>query len=168
MKHVLTVDLEEWYSASNFENALPRESWAWERLADAGIQYDSTVFTVLHDRYGEPDTPRAPFDIVVNGRLFREFLLSTVRRAGRNLPVARGGYLRLYPLGVTRWALRRLGAEGLSAVLYLHPWEVDPAQPSPVAHWLGVWRHRVGMKTLTRKLDRRRRDFSFGPFLDFL
>lgn len=142
------------------------DSWAWEALADAGIRYDSSVFPVLHDRYGEPDAPRSPFDVPAGGRVIREFPLSTVRVAGRNLPVAGGGYLRLYPLGVTRWAIRRMAAEGLSAIVYLHPWEIDPDQPIPPAHWLRVWRHRVGMKSLLRRLDVLLDSFEFVPFRD--
>jgi polysaccharide deacetylase family protein (PEP-CTERM system associated) len=144
------------------------DTWAWEALADAGIRYDSSVFPVVHDRYGEPDAPRGPFTVSVGDRAIREFPLSTVRLAGRNLPVAGGGYLRLYPLGVTRWAIRRLEAEGLPAIVYLHPWEMDPDQPIPPAHWLRVWRHRVGMKRLMSKLDRLLQLFRFGPFREWL
>ncbi|MBU1693500.1 MAG: DUF3473 domain-containing protein [Verrucomicrobia bacterium] len=144
------------------------DTWAWETLAAAGIRYDSSVFPVIHDRYGEPEAPRAPFTVSVGDRAIREFPLSTVRVGGRHLPVAGGGYLRLYPLGVTRWAIRRLEAEGLSAIVYLHPWEVDPEQPIPPAHWLRVWRHRVGMKTLINKLDSLLTTFSFVPFREIL
>lgn len=140
-------------------------SWAWDVLGGEGIQYDSSVFPVLHDRYGEPDAPRAPYDIRWSGGSIREIPPSTVRLRGRNLPVAGGGYLRLYPYTLTRWAIRRINQDGLPAVVYLHPWEIDPDQPSPSVPALVRWRHRVGMASLIRKLDRLLRDFDFGPVM---
>ena len=37
-----------------------------------------------------------------------ELPLSTIRMAGVNLPVAGGGYLRLFPSALTRWAIHHL------------------------------------------------------------
>lgn len=145
-----------------------RDAWAWDVLAGAGIEYDSSVFPIVHDRYGEPDAPRAPFSVKAGEAALREFPLSTVRLAGRNLPVAGGGYLRLYPLWITRMAIDRLDREGISAIIYIHPWEIDPDQPVPPAHWLRVWRHRVGMATLTNKLDRLLDAYSFMPFREIM
>ena len=58
-----------------------------------------------------------------------EFPVSTVRLAGWNCPVAGGAYFRLLPLWVTRRPIDRINAEGRPAVLYLHPWEMDPGEP---------------------------------------
>ena len=137
--------------------------WAWEILAKQGIEYDSSIFPVVHDRYGEPDAPRTPFQITACGKSIREIPLSTVRLAGRNLPVAGGGYLRLFPYSFTRWAIRRLNREGIPAIVYFHPWEIDPGQPRPKVSRLRLWRHRVGLDHFARKLDRLLDDFAFGP-----
>jgi hypothetical protein len=56
--------------------------------------------------------------------------MSTVDLLGRRLPVAGGGYLRLYPFALTCRAIQWLNRKrGLPAIVYLHPWELDPDQP---------------------------------------
>src|SRR3546814_11987384 len=56
-----------------------------------------------------------------------EVPISTLRLRGRNLPSGGGGYFRLLPYGVSRWALRRLArAVRQPPVFYFHPWEPQP------------------------------------------
>src|SRR5206468_285736 len=75
-----------------------------------------------------------------------EFPVSTVRLAGWNCPVAGGAYFRLLPLWVTRRAIDRINAEGRPAVVYLHPWEMDPEEPDvPEAPFLARARHRLNL-----------------------
>lgn len=137
--------------------------WAWEVLQNANIEYDSSIFPIRHDRYGQPDAPRSPFVIKTPENYLLECPMSTLRLMGQNFPVAGGGYLRLYPYWFTRWAVARLNREGLPAIVYIHPWEIDPEQPKPPASRLKLWRHRVGMRGLVGKLDRLLGEFEFGP-----
>jgi len=47
------------YRAPTF--SVVRETlWSLEVLAEKGFQYDSSIFPILHDRYGIPDAPRFP------------------------------------------------------------------------------------------------------------
>ncbi len=150
------------YRAPSF--SLRREmSWAWDALYSAGIRYDSSIFPVLHDRYGEPDAPRFPFAIRSGEGQIVEFPLSTVTALSWNIPVAGGGYFRLYPLALTRWALKRINREGHPAVVYLHPWEFDPDHPTPRASRAAVLRHRIGLRSVLPRLDRLLGDLRFGP-----
>jgi polysaccharide deacetylase family protein (PEP-CTERM system associated) len=95
--------------------------WALEEIAALGLRYDSSIFPIYNPRYGIQDAQRFPH--FRNGLI--EFPISTVRWAGINLPVAGGGYLRLFPYAVTRWAIRRINAQGQPAMIYLHPYELD-------------------------------------------
>src|SRR3546814_19634441 len=61
-----------------------------------------------------------------------EWPVTTARFAGRTLAAGGGGFMRMLPYGFTRWAIARMNAEGHPAILYFHPWEIDPGQP-PVA-----------------------------------
>ncbi len=137
--------------------------WAWRILAELGIRYDSSIFPVVHDRYGDPGAPRFLHRIRSDRGEIVEFPLSTLTARGRNLPVGGGGYLRLYPLRVSRWAIRRINREGHPAVVYVHPWELDPQQPRPRAPWSTLLRHRVGIDSVRRKLDALLSEFRFGP-----
>jgi polysaccharide deacetylase family protein (PEP-CTERM system associated) len=135
--------------------------WAWRLLAEAGFRYDSSVYPVAHDRYGEPDAPRFPHAVSRDGTTLVEFPPSTLRLGARNLAVAGGGWFRLYPLALTRWAIRRINAERQPAVVYLHPWEFDPDQPVPAVSRRVRWRHRVGLASVPHKLDRLLDEFRF-------
>lgn len=122
------------YRAPSF--SITRKSlWALDILAEEGFRYDSSIYPILRDRYGIPGAPRHPFPVrVAAGTRGTASLLevppSTVRCLGVNLPVGGGGYLRLFPAPLFRRALARLiEGERRPAVLYVHPWELDPDQP---------------------------------------
>ena len=95
---------------------------------------------------------------VVKSKNFRH------RRFGfQNIPVAGGGYLRLFPYRITRWAIRHLNeAERQPAMVYLHPWEIDPDQPRIVAPWRSRFRHYQNLKSTEAKCLKLLDDFSSG------
>ena len=128
--------------------------WAAEVLVDLGFAYDSSLYPVVHDRYGIPGAPRHPYLLrTPGGRQIVEVPPSTIRVAGITLPVAGGGYLRLYPLAFTRWAIDRIHRrDGMPAVIYVHPWETDPDQPRMNGPLLSRMRHYVGLRTTVPKL----------------
>ncbi|HEX4600699.1 MAG TPA: XrtA system polysaccharide deacetylase [Gemmatimonadales bacterium] len=147
------------YRAPTFSVIRPTR-WALQTLRRAGYRYDSSIFPVHHDRYGIPDAPT----VLHRADGIWEVPLSVLEFHKLRLPVAGGGYFRLYPLWLTRWAIRRLEQAGRPAVVYLHPWEFDPSQP-----WVrGVgalrsFRHRVGIARNARKLASLLRAFRFAP-----
>src|SRR6185503_12229305 len=124
--------------------------WAIDVLLDLGFRYDSSILPVRDQLYGIPNAHRFPYPITREGQSLTEFPVSTVRFAGRTLPLG-GAYLRLFPYGCTRWGLRRIEAEGKSAMLYVHPWELDPEQP------------RLRVRSTEAKVRRMLADFRFAP-----
>lgn len=135
--------------------------WALEVLRRAGYRYDSSIFPVHHDRYGIPD---APATVHRRAGGIWEVPLAVLELGGARLPIAGGGYFRLYPLWLTRWAIRRLERADRPAVVYLHPWELDPGQPR--VRGLGLlrtFRHRVGIGRTARRLVQLLREFPFAP-----
>ncbi len=149
------------YRAPSFSitRAVP---WAVDVIQDSGLRYDSSIMPATgHHRYGIADAPRFAH---AHGNGLLEFPIATVRIGGRNWPAAGGGYFRLFPLGVTRWALRHINRHGQPAVVYLHPWEFDPEQPripGPSA-WLR-FRHYVNQGRTAPRLERLMREFAFAP-----
>lgn len=131
-----------------------RSLWAHEILAEEGFVYSSSVFPILHDRYGIDDYPRFPLKLPIAGRELWEFPLTTLRIGGRNLPVAGGGYLRLLPARTIAMALAHVNnRERQPAIVYLHPWEIDPEIPRYRQGWLRDTRGYVGLKGTLAKLD---------------
>jgi polysaccharide deacetylase family protein (PEP-CTERM system associated) len=140
-----------------------RTLWALDVLVEAGFEYDSSIFPVHHDRYGEPRAPRRPYVIERPAGRIVELPPLTARVAGANLPLAGGGYLRLMPVGAMEWAIRRMNRSGAPAVVYLHPWETEPRQPRLPLGRMGQWRHRVGLGWTVGKLRRLLARHRFGP-----
>lgn len=144
--------------------------WAYDVLREEGYAFSSSIFPVRHDRYGIPDFSRSPVQLVgEDGASIWEFPMTTWRVLGRNFPAAGGGWLRLLPAGLTAHAVRRSLADGRPAMVYVHPWEVDPDQP----HVSGVsrrssWRHHVNLGRTSTRLERLLREFSFGAVGDVL
>ncbi len=147
-----------------------RSLWALDILAELGFAYDSSIFPIHHDRYGIPDSPRGPYGLTMsNGCSLIEFPPSTVSLWGYRLPVAGGGYFRLYPYPLTRSALAYINRwEGQPFIFYLHPWEIDPEQPRIRTSMLSAFRHYTNLNRCEERLHRLLRDFSFAPARDVL
>ncbi|GAB4256642.1 MAG: DUF3473 domain-containing protein [Deferrisomatales bacterium] len=94
-----------------------------------------------------------------------EVPITTLRLAGRSVPIAGGGYFRLFPYRFTRWGLRRINErEGRPFVFYLHPWELDPGQPRIDGAGLkSRLRHYLNLEKTEGRLRRLLRDFRFRP-----
>jgi polysaccharide deacetylase family protein (PEP-CTERM system associated) len=142
--------------------------WAVDVLAECGFEYDSSIFPVRHDRYGIPDAPRGPFWAVGEKRELLELPPLTYRAMGFNLPVAGGGYFRLFPLGVMRAGLRQAARAPSPSVamLYFHPWEFDPDQPRLPLGRVSRWRTYVGMRRTTDRLRSLLKGYSFTRAID--
>lgn len=157
------------YRAASY-SITKRSLWALDILAELGFAYDSSIFPVHHDRYGIPGSPRWPYrlDTSRDGSLI-EFPPSTLAVGGHRLPVAGGGYFRIYPYQLTRFALSRINRiEGQPFIFYLHPWEIDPEQPRIRAGWLSTFRHYTNLNRCEARLRRLLRDFLFVPARDVL
>ena len=132
--------------------------WAFDCIARAGYRYSSSVYPVRHDHYGMPDAPRFAHRLP-NGLI--EVPMSTAQVAGVNLPAAGGGYFRLVPYAVSRWAIERVNRiDGRSAIFYLHPWELDPDQPRvDGAPMRARFRHYLNLRKTEARLAQLLGDF---------
>lgn len=143
--------------------------WAWETLCKLGLRYDSSIFPVKHDVYGVPDAPRFPFEIkFTSGESLLEFPLSTAVIWGNNVPMAGGGYLRLYPYWFIRKYVRRINEEGRPAIIYLHPWEMDPDLPRVDLGIFKKLRHYGNLSLMEERLRRLLDEFSFTTVKEVL
>jgi len=136
--------------------------WALDILAEAGFKYDSSIFPVHHDNYGIPGSPTDPHILKTSvGNQLVEFPLSTYKILGQSVPVAGGGYFRLYPYWLSRFFYKNLNKISKPFVFYLHPWEVDPDQPRVKVSWFSEFRHYNNLDVCENRLSRLLEDFSF-------
>lgn len=143
--------------------SITRESlWALDILLEEGIRFDSSIFPIMHDRYGIPDCDPLPHVIrEKDGRVLREIPLSVARFGRLNLPYSGGGYFRLLPLWFTQYCARRTLSSGAPVVVYLHPWEFDPDQPRVTSSPLNSFRHYYGLQHTRAKLERFLKQYQF-------
>ncbi|MBN2580003.1 MAG: sugar transferase [Pirellulales bacterium] len=155
------------YRAPSF-SITGQSRWALEILVEEGFLVDSSVFPIHHDRYGIPDAAPRPHFLTTEAGPLWEFPPAVVRLAGMNVPVAGGGYFRLYPLAWTLYCLRRINeTEQRPFTFYVHPWELDPKQPRiPSAPWLSRFRHYVNLSRNEEKLAGLLQRFHFGRLCD--
>jgi polysaccharide deacetylase family protein (PEP-CTERM system associated) len=133
--------------------------WALDVLAETGHRYSSSIYPIRHDLYGMPEAPRFAFQ--ANGGAMLEVPVTTVELFRRNYPCGGGGYFRLLPYAMSRWAMRRVNEhDGQSCVFYFHPWELDPEQPRQAG--LGFktrFRHYLNLRRMEQRLVRLLGDF---------
>lgn len=139
--------------------------WALDILLEEGYRYDSSIFPILHDRYGIPNATRFPGVVnTVSGSSLLEFPISTVRILGTNLPFVGGGYLRHFPMRYILWGIRRVNVvERQPVILYVHPWEIDPDQPSMPVGPLNRFRHYRNLDQTQQRLELLLDRFQFTP-----
>ncbi len=156
------------YRAPSF--SLTQETaWAIPILLDHGIEYDSSILPVRRPYGGVAEAPRAPWRLSDgNGRTLWELPPATMRVLGRSVPFGGGGYFRLLPYPIVRWALRRLNRAGAPGFVYLHPWELDPGQPVLPVRRSHRFQHYVNLHRTAAKLDQLLADFAFVPFGELL
>ena len=144
--------------------------WALDILAELGFAWDSSIFPVHHDRYGLPGASRWPHRLrTPTGGSLIEFPLSTCALFGYRLPIAGGGYFRLYPYWLSRLGLSRINRrERRPFIFYLHPWEIDPDQPRIPAGRLSSFRHYNNLHRCEERLERLLDSFEFATVSEVL
>jgi len=155
------------YRAPSF-SITGRSLWAFDILIEAGFTHDSSIFPIHHDLYGMPGAPATPFLLRIHGAELVEFPPSTVPFLGRRFPFSGGGYLRILPLAFQKRGFRILSRSKLPAMIYLHPWELDPEQPRIRAGFRARFRHYTGLGRTASRLRSLSRDFYFAPMSEAL
>ena len=156
------------YRAASY-SITEKSLWALDVLVEAGFEYDSSIFPVIHDRYGIPNAREYPHLLkTISGNYITEFPLSTAKLFIWRLPVAGGGYFRLYPYVLTKAGLSQINRKHHPFIFYLHPWELDPDQPRISASWLSRFRHYNNLDKCETRLRNLLSDFQFVTVWDVL
>lgn len=142
--------------------------WALEVLEREGFRFDSSIFPFKNFLYGVKNAPRFPYRTKkynVNSNLM-EFPPSTIRVLRKNIPFSGGFYLRALPVLFVAMCIRILNKQGHPAVMYIHPWEIDPDTPRLSLNLrdrlIQYWGIRINKKKLVYLLKR----FSFTSLLE--
>jgi polysaccharide deacetylase family protein (PEP-CTERM system associated) len=130
----------EGYRAPSY--TIHRETlWALDSLVEAGYTYDSSMFPIRGRRYGYPEGPTLPTRLTVGAGELVEFPMTTIPVGPLRIPVLAGSYLRLLPAWVSQAALRYQHLRRLPLMVNIHPWEIDPEQPTVGPSRRRAWSH---------------------------
>lgn len=148
-------------------------AWAIDVLKEIGLRYDSSVFPVKTYRYGLPNAPLFPYHISeMNLKVdntegdFLELPLSVYKIpvVNKNIPVSGGFYLRIFPYWFIKHAIKKINKMGQPAIIYIHPWELDPRQPRIKEL---EWHHYYRLESTERKFKKLLNDFKFSSIRDY-
>jgi len=106
-----------------------RTPWAYEILTELGLMYDASLFPYTTFLYGDSHAMLKPFLMCVKGRNLYEIPATVLELFGQRVPFGGGFYFRILPYWATRLATYLTNRAGRSVVFYLHPREIDLAQP---------------------------------------
>ena len=116
--------------------------WAIDVLAESGYAYDSSIFPIRGRRYGYPEGSISPGMVRgPSGATLAEFPMPTVSIGPMRIPVLAGAYLRLLPLPLSLLALEHHRSRARALIVNVHPWEVDPGQPTLGPSRIATWTH---------------------------
>ena len=162
--------------------------WFFDEVRAAGYVYDSSVFPGSRGHGGLPGAKPVPHVIKTSHGDLVEFPISLAplplldfsvasRPATHTSGVARsnkrayffgGGYLRFFPYALIRNRVKAVLAEDRPVIFYLHPREIDPAQPRLPMSAKRNFMTYVGLKTTEPKMRKLFDEFVFTTFSEML
>jgi polysaccharide deacetylase family protein (PEP-CTERM system associated) len=150
------------YRAPNFSIVRGRE-WALQILLEEGYLYDSSLFPVRRNGSGFVGGQRDPHRLPLASGMLHEVPPATLLLGGVLLPAGGGAYLRHLPYALVHTALRSAERRGVPGTIYVHPWELDPAQPRVSTPFLTRVRHYGGLSRTAPRVKRLLSSFRFQP-----
>jgi len=133
--------------------------WAFEVLAELGIEIDCSIFPAGRAHGGLPQYGHAqPSILTYNGINLKEFPINTTRYFNKQIIFSGGGYFRLFPYKfIKNWT-----QDSDYVMTYFHPRDFDPNQPLvPGLSMARKFKSYVGLRQCKNKLDRILKDFEF-------
>lgn len=145
-----------------------RTPWFFDRLAEAGYRYDSSIFPARHQTGGLASSRLDPHEVPTSAGVIAELPVTVMPMLGTRLCFFGGGYLRLFPYPVIRTMGRRALNERRPIVFYIHPREIDPDHPRMPLSRRRRFTCYVNLRSTRPKIERILRDFHVTSFERYL
>ncbi|MFZ1686124.1 MAG: XrtA system polysaccharide deacetylase [Flavobacteriales bacterium] len=142
--------------------------WFFDRVREAGYVYDSSVFPGSRGHGGLPQANPVPHVVSTAHGDLVEFPISLGSLMGRRMYFFGGGYLRFFPYWLIRDGVKAVLAEDRPVIFYLHPREIDPAQPRLPMSRRRSFMSYVGLNTTETKMRKLFNEFVFTTFAEEL
>ena len=135
--------------------SLPHNNEILDYMIQIGYKYDSSmVYTNIHDVYNGPLEKSHIFSFK-NGLI--EFPIPNISILKLfSVPLGGGGYLRLYPISLTRYYIKK----SKNPIIYLHPYEIAGKYPDKVSmNIYRKFRHTYNINKVVSKTKKVVKDF---------
>ncbi len=139
--------------------------WFFEALTEAGYLFDSSIFPAARMHGGMKTGPLAPYRL--HGGLL-EIPISVVPMIGLRICFFGGGYLRLFPYSVVKTMACRVLNSERPVTFYLHPREIDPAQPRLPMNAKRRFKSYINLSSTEPKMRRLLGDFDWMTYGEYL
>jgi polysaccharide deacetylase family protein (PEP-CTERM system associated) len=143
-------------------------SWAFEVIKESGYQYDSSVFPASRGHGGIVNSPLGPYFIETRSGHLLIIPMSIVEILGRKTNLFGGGYLRLANKLMIKWGINKLQTAGRPLIVYVHPREIDPAQPHLPLSLLRQFKCYVNLNSTLPKLKWLCKNYSMLTMLEMV
>jgi len=140
-----------------------RTRWAFEVIKEVGYEYDSSVFPAFREHNCMFATSAGPHMIQTKIGPLVEVPVPAAEVFGLRLYFFGGGYLRLSPLRLIQWGIKKLHQAGHPLIVYIHPRELDPDQPRLPLSPIRRFRCYVNLKSTLPKLRWLLKEYDFVP-----
>jgi polysaccharide deacetylase family protein (PEP-CTERM system associated) len=137
--------------------------WFFDVLAEAGYQYDSSVFPAARSHGGMPAGRRDAHRVGKDDSIL-EMPISVAEVMGKPMCFFGGGYLRLFPYSVIRKMARQVLSQGRPVIFYIHPREIDPEHPRLPMSRVRSFKCYVNIDSTETKIRRLLREFPVTTF----
>ena len=144
---------------------------ALDILKEEDFVYDSSYFpSEKHDRYSMINLKIKKDEYIktLENGLY-EITVPTLDIKGKKLPWGGGGYFRLIPSWIYKKGVSKIIKQQGGFIFYLHPWELDPAQPRMKdIKAFYKFRHYCNLKNTEKKLEKLIKNFKFTSVKEYL
>ncbi len=139
--------------------------WFFEKLAEAGYRFDSSIFPASRQYGGGLKTANFTPSVIntAYGRI-AEFPMTVAHVMGRPICFFGGGYLRLFPYPLIKKMGMRVLDQGRPIIFYVHPREIDLHHPRIAMSSIRRFKSYVNLRTTRPKIEKILNDFSFTTF----
>jgi polysaccharide deacetylase family protein (PEP-CTERM system associated) len=155
------------YRAAGF-SVTESTHWFFDKLIEAGYLYDSSVFPARRAHGGLRNGHRGPHVIAGRSGEIIEFPMTVEPVFGAPMCFFGGGYLRLFPYAMMKHMAKRVLANGLPVIFYVHPREIDPGQPRLPMNLKRRFKSYVNLGATEQKIRRILTDFDITSFQNLL
>ena len=136
--------------------------WAFDHLIESSFQFDSSIFPAQRNHGGIVGEVKNIHVIMEKAnKSLIEIPISTTRILGKDICFCGGGYLRALPTSIIKSKIQAHNADGLPAVLYIHPRDIDPEQPRMQMNAKRRFMSYYNLHTTKEKIERLLDEFNF-------